>query len=158
MDVDRQDSFRLRRDSRFDLADVDAERIVFNVDENRDGVVMEDSGGSRPVGEGRDDDFVTRADSQGGDSHVQSRGAAVGDQAVFDAEVVSEFLLERDGVRCASAVEDVGIENRHDGVAVFLGDGRPAFDHSGRDGGLTAKNRQFLHVETPLRAFSSGMT
>ena len=71
VDVDGQDGLRAGRDGGFQQVRIEAERLFVDIDEHGYGVLMEDDGGRRPVGEGRQNHFVSRPDAERRDSHVK---------------------------------------------------------------------------------------
>ena len=145
VDVDGQDGLRAGGDGGFQQVRIKAERVFVDIDEHGNGVLMEDDGGGRPVGEGGQDDFVARADAQRGDGHVKGGCSAIDDEAVLYADEFGEFLLEGLALRRGDAVEDVGVEDGQDGVAVRLGEGRPCFDEAVRNSLFAAEDCESFH-------------
>ena len=145
VDVDGHDGLRAGRDGRFQQIRIKAERVFVDIDEHGNGVLMEDDGGGRPVGEGGQDDFVTGADSQRGEGHVEGARSAIDDEAVLYADEIGEFLLQGLALGGEDAVEDVGVENGQDGVAVSLGEGRPCLDEAVRNSFFAAEDCESFH-------------
>ena len=114
---------------------------------------MEDDGGGRPVGEGGQDDFVTGADSQRGKGHVECACTAVDDKAMLYADKICEFLLQCFALGGEDAVEDVGVEDGQNGVAIRLGEGRPCFDEAVRNSLFAAEDCESFHDSIFLNAF-----
>ena len=61
------------------------------------------------------------------------------------ADKICEFLLQGLALGGEDAVEDVGVEDGQDGVAVRLGEGRPRLDEAVRNSLFAAENCESIH-------------
>lgn len=96
--VDGHDGAGAGRDLFADAFRVDVVRVWVDVREDGCGADGADAFGGGEEGEGCGDDLVAGADVQGSQADDQGVGAAVHADGVFHAEVIGDFLFEREDV------------------------------------------------------------
>ncbi len=106
LDVHGDDGLRARGDGRLELRGIHAVRPRVDVDEDRDGVLVQGAGGGGEEGERGGDDLVPRSDAARRQGHVQGRRAAHRGEAVLCADVRRPFLLQGRRLRRRAARHD----------------------------------------------------
>ena len=111
-----------------------------NVDEHRDGVLVQGARRGGQEREGGGDDLIARADAAGRQRHVQRGRAAAGGQAVLAADVGGPFFLKPGNHGRGAAGHDAAVEHLVDELAVVGGDDRPVAVVAALHDGLSAGN------------------
>ena len=91
--VNRDNGPGILCDRGFDFARVYAEGVIY-VDENGDGVYVDDRAGGRLPGQSREDDFVSRTNPKGFQCELNGVGAAVHKGSKFRVAESCPFLLK----------------------------------------------------------------
>ncbi len=123
--IDRQDGARARRDRLFDSRRIEVEGPRVDVDEDRNGQVMQDGRGGGQEGQRRDDDLVARLAAGRGDGGVQRGRARAERQGVLRPDEGGILLLERLDLRVMDADELAALEHALHGRQVLGRDDRP---------------------------------
>ena len=143
MEMDAENGFCSRCDSGFDFGGVDQEGFRIDIDEDRNGHVVDDARRTGRPCVGSDDDLVACADATTRYAHMEGGAAAVCEIGVFIAVESAEFLFKK--FRVFAAALGRFVKCRDDKIFVRFVDGWPVFDFSWLDDGFAAFDCKLCH-------------
>ncbi len=125
LDIHGDNDLGAFRDGRFQLGRVHAISPGIDINENRNGVLVDGARSGGQEGKSRRNNLVARPHAAGRQGHVQCRRATAGGQAVFGARIGRPFRFQGFDLRRGAAGHDAAVKHLLDQAPIIPGDNGP---------------------------------